>query len=123
MGGFCPAGIISALEAGSIVDIYRTPTHKDMPGWRGPGVLLDIDRDLGTGSVKWQGKVFLIPLRMKRPHVGLLAALCKCERLGGHSWPGPSTLCLYSDKNEPLTLPTNLLSDTPKTCIQQHDHL
>ena len=46
---------------------------KDAPGWRGPAVLLDLSESTGTANVKWQGKPWLVNLRLIRPHVGFSA--------------------------------------------------
>ena len=66
------------LKKGTLVDIYRAPDRTGAPGWRGPAILLDdLDREGITGSadVRWQGKVFGVPLRMVRAHVGLFLVI------------------------------------------------
>ena len=62
-----------AFSVGDLVDMFRRPLLKDAPGWRGPGVLLDICESTGTAIVKWQGKPWLVNKRFIRPHVGLSA--------------------------------------------------
>ena len=66
-----------ALKTGSLVDLYRTPSHRDMPGWRGPAVMLDSDDETGNAIVKWQGKPCNVPFRHIRLHVGFLAFLLR----------------------------------------------
>jgi hypothetical protein len=65
----------AALKVHDLVDLYRNPSPKDAPGWRGPAVLLDLDTTVGTAALRWQGRVLDVPLRHVRPHVGY-AALC-----------------------------------------------
>jgi hypothetical protein len=67
-------------EPGHLIDIFRNPTTKDIPGWRGPAVLLDLD-DYGSATVKWQGRPFSIPLRHIRNHVGFALALFSWKRI------------------------------------------
>ena len=63
-----------------MVDIYRAPTSKEQPGWRGPARLLDLNYDTGGATVCWQGRPFLIPFRHIRNHIGwILSYLCVRE--------------------------------------------
>ena len=57
------------LQVGSMVDLYRVPKHKDTSGWRGPCIVLDVDIPAGTATIKWQSRVYLVPVRHLRPHV------------------------------------------------------
>ena len=42
----------SSFSVGCLIDLYKAPTTKDSPGWRGPAVLLDMDSKEGTCVVK-----------------------------------------------------------------------
>ena len=48
---------------GAILDLYRPPSSKDTPGWRGPAVLIELDRKAGSVVLKWQGRIYNVPLR------------------------------------------------------------
>ena len=65
--------INKVFTPGDLVDLFRRPLLKDAPGWRGPGVLLDLCQATGTCIVKWQGKPWLLNLRFIRPHIGFSA--------------------------------------------------
>ena len=62
------------IVPGSQVDLWRQPEQKDIPGWRGPAVVMDVDTEANNVSVKWQGRMLGIPLRQVRPHVGYALA-------------------------------------------------
>ena len=49
--------------------MYRAPTSKEQPGWRGPAKLLDLNYDTGGATITWQGRPFLIPFRHIRKHI------------------------------------------------------
>ena len=57
---------------GSAIDVYRAPDSKAGAGWHGPAKLLEINKDLGSAIVVWQGRPFSIPLRHIRHHVGYI---------------------------------------------------
>ena len=45
------------LETGDLVDVYRQPPAKDMPGWRGPCTVVSAaSPDTGHITVRWQGR-------------------------------------------------------------------
>ena len=46
---------LSSEDKGTLVDLYRNSSHKDLPGWKGPAVLLDVSREDNAAVVKWQG--------------------------------------------------------------------
>ena len=44
------------LQGGDLVDIYRRPLSKDLPGWRGPATVISaVSPESGNITVKWQG--------------------------------------------------------------------
>ena len=45
-------------KTGDLVDFYRTPSGKVLPGWKGPAQIVDITslQSDGTAHVKWQGQ-------------------------------------------------------------------
>ena len=51
------------------IDLVRIPERKDESGWRGPGVLLNLDLDEGTAIVKMQGYPYSVPIRHIRKHL------------------------------------------------------
>ena len=57
-------------KVGQIVYLYRGPPTKDFPGWKGPGVVLELNDTDGTAIVRWQGRPWLMALRHLRPHEG-----------------------------------------------------
>jgi len=57
-------------KVGQIVDLYRRPATKDFPGWKGPGVVLELNDTDGTAIVRWQGRPWLMAPRRLRPHEG-----------------------------------------------------
>jgi hypothetical protein len=63
------------VGVGSFVDIFRRLATKDLPGWRGPGVVLDMNAETGTCTVRWQGKPWLMSLRHVRPREGYITHL------------------------------------------------
>ena len=65
---------LTEVAVGMPVDIYRTPERKDVPGWRGPAVVMDVDKEANNVSVKWQGRILGIPLRHVRKHIGFVIA-------------------------------------------------
>ena len=70
-------------QHGQLVDLFRAPNPRDVPGWRGPAVLLDLNRADNSAIVKWQGRPYTIPLRHLREHRGffaLMLALHMCRR-------------------------------------------
>jgi hypothetical protein len=69
--------IPATLAVGSLVDLYRVPKHKDLSGWRGPAVVLDLDLAAGTCTVKHQSRVYLLPVRHVRAHIIPVASFCK----------------------------------------------
>ena len=76
-------------RSGDVVDLYRNPSPKDSPGWRGPAVVLDFSDEVGTATVRWQGRVLDVPFRHIRPHVGFLGLVSgngKAEQTSGCSW-------------------------------------
>ena len=62
-------------QVGEMVDMYRRPTAKDLPGWRGPCLVMDLDIAGGVATVKWQGRPWLVSLRHIRPYRGFVAPL------------------------------------------------
>jgi hypothetical protein len=72
------------LQVGSLVDLYRVPKTKDTSGWRGPAVVLDLDVPAGTGTIKHQGRVYLVPLRHLRPHAVAVAFFAQALHLQGY---------------------------------------
>ena len=62
-------------HAGQLVDLFKRAATKDLPGWRGPGVVLEVTPDRGTATVRWQGRPWLMSLRHLRPHEGYAAAV------------------------------------------------
>ena len=50
-------------EPSSKADGKEGGDKKDDDGWRGPADLLELDKLNGTGTVRWQGLPYLVPLR------------------------------------------------------------
>ena len=101
---------LSQYESGQMIDIYRSPHKKDLPGWRGPAVLLDIDDEDCVATVRWQGQPYCIPLRHVRPHIAALLVHFLCILWA--DWqrgPTPSTTAgvphrvLFSDESKQYT--------------------
>ena len=65
----------SPCQPGDIVDMYRRPASKDLPGWRGPCVVLSQNPEQGTVVVQWQGRPWLMAKRHLRAHRGYLGSL------------------------------------------------
>eukprot|EP00974_Lingulodinium_polyedra_P098468 9542530-Lingulodinium_polyedra.AAC.1 len=43
------------LSVGDLVDFYRPPASKGVPGWRGPVIVTDVSNiSHGTVSLRWQ---------------------------------------------------------------------
>ena len=40
------------IRTGELVDLYRRPATRDVPGWRGPALLLDVQENIGTAILK-----------------------------------------------------------------------
>ena len=53
------------FENGDDVDLWITPEHKDVTGWRGPAEVIRV-KD-GQAVVKWGGKPRELPAEMIRP--------------------------------------------------------
>eukprot|EP00974_Lingulodinium_polyedra_P026920 2595782-Lingulodinium_polyedra.AAC.1 len=48
-------GEVLELSVGDLVDFYRPPASKDVPGWRGPASVTDVSSiSHGTVSLRWQ---------------------------------------------------------------------
>ena len=62
---------LAGKPAGTLVDLYRKPATKGIPGWRGPASLVDMSELTGTAIVVWQGRPYVVPLRHVRPHEGV----------------------------------------------------
>ena len=60
-------------KAGDLVDFYRTPTGKVLPGWKGPAQVVDVTslESDGIAHVKWQGRVLSVRAGDLRPHLVL----------------------------------------------------
>ena len=58
----------SLLVPGQAVDIWRQPARKDEDGWRGPAELISVERKAGSGIVRHNGQLLLIPLQQLRKH-------------------------------------------------------
>ena len=69
---------MSEIQPGMTVDLYRRPSTKDFPGWKGPGTVLEVNSKDGTAIIKWQGRPWLMALRHVRPHEGF----CPTEATG-----------------------------------------
>ena len=112
-----------------LVDLYRQPSPKDAPGWRGPAQLLDLDEEQGICTVKWQGRSYTIPLRHVRKHQGLFVLqLCTMNAyFQTAALPDMPTLmvsCVLGDgKIERSTAKTSLLSQKLGTCYESCDTL
>ena len=52
------------------VDLWREPTTKEDPGWRGPAQLIKKYPSGAKAVVDWRGHCMLVPIRHLRPHVG-----------------------------------------------------
>ena len=63
------------IKTGDLVDLYRRPATRDIPGWRGPAVVLDVLNATGTAIVKWQNRPYVVSLRHLRHHAGHALAL------------------------------------------------
>ena len=63
------------IRKGDLVDLYRRPATRDIPGWRGPALVLDLLESAGTAIVKWQNRPYVVSLRHLRHHEGHAAAL------------------------------------------------
>ena len=62
-------------KVGDIVDMFRRPAAKDLPGWRGPCTVIYRSETGGTAVVMWQGRPWLMALRHLRNHQGYVGAL------------------------------------------------
>ena len=65
---------LEKLKPGVQVDLWRQPERKDIPGWRGPAILISVDNGINAGTIKWQGRHMSIPLRHIRLHIGFVLA-------------------------------------------------
>eukprot|EP00971_Amphidinium_carterae_P236724 4698248-Amphidinium_carterae.1 len=70
---------LSVFKPGLLIDFWKAPEKRELVGWRGPGVLLDVDTTLGLCHLKWQGKVCPMPLRLVRVHEGPLTMPIPCR--------------------------------------------
>ena len=67
-----PAGIVTDLQVGDLVDLFRDPPTKDHTGWRGPAKVCNtLDRDSGVVDVSWQGRTLSCRLEDVRRSVAL----------------------------------------------------
>ena len=108
------------FKIGDLVDLFRRPLLKDAPGWRGPGVLLDLCHATGTAIVKWQGKPWLLNLRFIRPHmVSLLSSPPWDQRRRKEQQPKHRSMCTVSSPTEDMQLERHLwprmAEPSPKT--------
>ena len=57
-----------SYKLGQSVDFYKKSERKQLEGWRGPAVILQL---LGEGSatIRWQTQVYDIPVNLIRPHI------------------------------------------------------
>jgi len=54
-----PAIELSGLKPKDLVEIWFEPSHKDLPGWRGPAEILSVNADDGNFSVRLQGRTLI----------------------------------------------------------------
>ena len=92
----------SELQVGSLVDLYRVPKNKDTSGWRGPAVILDLDIPAGTATIKYQSRVYLVPLRHLRPHAVAVAFFgLALQQQGQHCHDDHSIPLIYHAGQQP----------------------
>ena len=76
-----------AYKVGDTVDIWRRPKHRDLQGWRGPAVVIQL---LGEGMlcVRWQSMVIDLPVHHARPHINVssTAALPPTKKNAFQKW-------------------------------------
>ena len=77
------------LRVGDAVDIWRARAVRDTPSWRGPGVLLELNPDHGTGIVRWQGRPWTMSLRHMRRNT-LTPALLATKNVFYHKKETPT---------------------------------
>ena len=53
------------------MDLWSTPEHKDIEGWRGPGEVVNVSKVLTEAKIHVEigGKTKCVPLSQVRPHV------------------------------------------------------
>ena len=61
-----PAIQTTDWKVGDTVEFFRTPSHKEASGWRGPATIVLIEED-GTTHVKWQGGTLICRMQDIRP--------------------------------------------------------
>ena len=67
-------GQLLGLNAGDLIDVYRTPQTKDLVGWRGPCVVVNTTNlEDGYVDVKWQGRVMSARIADVRRHIPFIA--------------------------------------------------
>ena len=73
-----PAGELTGLRAGDLVEFYRAPPNKDVTGWRGPAPVVSLDRlgEEGVIEVRWQSRVIACQVRDVRRALSVAALLC-----------------------------------------------
>ena len=60
----------SSYKVGDLVDFYRKPKAKDLQGWRGPGVIIQVHGE-GLLCIRWQSMIFDTPVHLVRPHISI----------------------------------------------------
>lgn len=56
-------------QPGDLVDIWYDPLNKDIPGWRGPALVVSVDVGGGNIIVRFQGRIFDCHHQAVRMHV------------------------------------------------------
>ena len=57
-----PSAEERGFQVGDLVEFYRPPASKDLPGWQGPARVTDTtDVSRGNVGIKWQGRHMICP--------------------------------------------------------------